>query len=126
MPSAPAQEQGFLTLLHKRNFLLLWLAQLLSMTILNASNYALIIVIQEVTRSTTLVGLAIIFYSLPAVLLGGPAGVFVDRHSKRRVLRGPHKLTPSPATFPSDHQDHQRVRKRWLRTHARGRRRHWT
>lgn len=77
---------GFLTLLRKRNFLLLWLAQLISMTILNASNYALLVLIEEVTGSTTLVGLAIISFSLPALLFGAPAGVFVDRMNKRRVL----------------------------------------
>src|SRR6266705_3756553 len=77
---------GFLTLLRKRNFLLLWLAQLISMTILNASNFALLVLIEEVTCSTTLVGLAIICFSLPAVLIGAPAGVIVDHVNKRRVL----------------------------------------
>jgi MFS family permease len=80
------QSEGFLTLLKKRNFLRLWLAQLLSMTLLNASNYALLILIENTTHSTTLIGLAIISFSLPAVLLGAPAGVFVDRLNKRRVL----------------------------------------
>src|SRR3989440_4251044 len=77
---------GFLTLLRKRNFLRLWLAQLISMTIFNASNYALLVLIEEVTGSTTLVGLAIICFSLPALLFGAPAGVYVDRMNKRRVL----------------------------------------
>ncbi len=77
---------GFLTLLKKRNFLRIWLAQLISMTMLNASNYALLILIETATHSTTLVGLAIICFSVPAVILGGPAGVFVDHMNKRRVL----------------------------------------
>jgi MFS family permease len=81
-----APQEGFLTLLKKRSFLRLWLAQLISMTILFASNYALLVLVEEVTGSTTLVGLAIISFSLPAVLLGGPAGVYVDRMDKRRVL----------------------------------------
>ncbi len=83
---ARASHEGFLTLLRKKDFLRLWLAQLISMTILNASNYALLVLIEEVTGSTTLVGLAIICFSLPALLLGAPAGVFVDRMNKRRVL----------------------------------------
>jgi MFS family permease len=83
---------GFLTLLKKRNFLYLWLAQLISMTIFNASNYALIVLIEEVTGSTTLIGLAIIAFSIPAVLVGAPAGVFVDRMNKRRVLWGSNCL----------------------------------
>jgi MFS family permease len=77
---------GFLTLLKKRNFLRIWLAQLISLTMLNASNYALLILIETATHSTTLVGLAIICFSVPAVILGGPAGVFVDHMNKRRVL----------------------------------------
>lgn len=80
------REEGFLTLLRKRNFLLLWLAQLISMTVFSASNYALLILIHDVTGSTTLLGLAFIFFSLPAVLFGAPAGVFVDRRNKKRVL----------------------------------------
>ncbi len=85
MAVAPKSE-GFLTLLKKRNFLRLWLAQLISMTVLNASNYALLILINSTTHSTTLVGLAIISFSLPAILFGAPAGVFVDHMNKRRVL----------------------------------------
>jgi len=93
-----AQSSGFLTLLKKRNFLRLWLAQLISMTILNASNYALLVLIEEVTGSTTLVGLAIICFSLPAFLFSAPAGVFVDRMDKRRVLWGSNCLR-AIATF---------------------------
>lgn len=78
--------EGFLTLLKKRNFLYIWLAQLISMTVFNASNYALLILIESATHSTTLVGLAIISFSIPAVLFGAPAGVFVDHMNKRRVL----------------------------------------
>src|SRR5260370_28094147 len=89
---------GFRTLFKNRNFLLLWLAQLLSMTILNASNYALLVLIEEITGSTTLIGVAIIAFSLPAVLFGPPAGVFVDRMSKPLGLWRSNCL-PSLATF---------------------------
>ena len=86
MPLVGPNTEGFRTLLKKRNFLRLWLAQLLSMTILNASNYALLILIEDQTHSTTLIGLAIISFSLPAILFGAPAGVLVDHMHKRRVL----------------------------------------
>src|SRR5574340_105094 len=56
------------------------------MTILNASNYAIIILIQDITGKTTLIALAIISFSIPAVIIGAPAGVFVDHRNKRRVL----------------------------------------
>src|SRR6266581_9667689 len=87
-----APHDGYLTLLQKRSFLYLWLAQLISMTCFNASNYALLVLIEQVTGSTTLVGLAIICFSLPALILGAPAGVFVDRVNKRRVLWGSNCL----------------------------------
>ena len=77
---------GFLTLLKKRNFLLLWLAQLISMTIQNSSNYAVLVLISIKTGSTLLIGLAIVCFSVPAVLIGAPAGVLVDHRNKRRVL----------------------------------------
>jgi MFS family permease len=79
-------QRGFHSLFKNRNFLLLWLAQLLSMTILNASNYAILVLIEEITHSTTLIALAIICFSIPAVIIGAPAGVFVDHRNKRRVL----------------------------------------
>ena len=72
--AAASPHGGFLTLLKKRNFLLLWLAQLISQTILMASNYAILVLIEEDTGSTTLVGLAIIAFSLPALIIGAPAG----------------------------------------------------
>jgi MFS family permease len=81
-----APHDGYLTLLRKRSFLYLWLAQLISMTCFFASNFAVLVLIEEVTGSTILVGLAIICFSLPALILGAPAGVFVDRVNKRRVL----------------------------------------
>ncbi|HCI82339.1 MAG TPA: hypothetical protein DHW02_21910, partial [Ktedonobacter sp.] len=95
---APKPGSGFLTLLKKRQFLYLWLAQLISMTVLNASNYALLVLIEVVTGSTTLVGLAIICFSVPAIIFGAPAGVFVDRMNKRQVLWGSNCLR-AIATF---------------------------
>lgn len=86
MATATPRREGFLTLLRKRNFLLLWLAQLISMTVLSASNYALLILISNVSSSATLLALALIAFSLPAVLIGAPAGVFVDRCNKKQVL----------------------------------------
>jgi MFS family permease len=90
---------GFLTLLKKRNFLRLWLAQVISLTIFMASNSALLVLINNITGgSTTQIGLAIICFSLPAVLFGAPAGVVVDHMDKRLVLWGSNCLR-ALATF---------------------------
>ncbi len=77
---------GYRSLLRNRFFLRLWLAQLISQTIQNAANYGLLVLIAEVTGSSTLIGLAIISFSLPAVLFGVPAGIIVDRFNRRHVL----------------------------------------
>ena len=87
---------GFLTLLKKRNFLLLWLAQLISMTIQNSSNYAVLVLISVKTGSTLLIGLAIVCFSVPAVLIGAPAGVLVDHRRLTQTLcpGRPHVVQP--------------------------------
>src|SRR5215471_12788419 len=77
---------GYRSLLRNHFFLRLWLAQLISQTIQNAANYGLLVLIAELTRSSTLIGLAIISFSVPAVLFGVPAGVLVDRINRRQVL----------------------------------------
>lgn len=93
------QGGGFLTLLKKRNFLRLWLAQVISLTVFMASNSALLVLINNITGgSTTQIGLAIICFSLPAVLFGAPAGVLVDHMDKRLVLWGSNCLR-ALATF---------------------------
>src|SRR5437868_1705264 len=93
------QGGGFLTLLKKRNFLRLWLAQVISLTVFMASNSALLVLINNITGgSTTQIGLAIICFSLPAVLFGAPAGVVVDHMDKRLVLWGSNSLR-ALATF---------------------------
>ncbi len=73
-------------MLKNRSFLLLWLAQLLSQMIFNAANYGIIALVTAVTHSTTLVGLAIVSFTLPAVPFSLLAGVFVDYLDKRMVL----------------------------------------
>jgi MFS family permease len=81
------RQRGFRTLMRNRYFLRLWLAQLISQTIMNAANYALIIVTQKTgSGSFTAAGGAIVAFSLPALLFGAPAGVLVDRFDRRLVL----------------------------------------
>ncbi len=81
------QHRGFRTLIHNHYFMRLWLAQLISQTIMNAANYALIIVTQQTgSGSFTAAAGAIVAFSLPALLFGAPAGVLVDRFDRRLVL----------------------------------------
>ena len=81
------QDQGgYKAVLQNRKFLRLWAAQIISQTNMNAANYGLITLIATETRSLTATAGAIVAFSLPALLIGAPAGVMVDRLDRRGVL----------------------------------------
>src|SRR5436853_1696879 len=87
-PSSPPSTgiASFRQVLKNRNFVLLWLAQLISLTILNAANFGIIVIVNDVTHSVVMAGVAIIAFTLPAVPFSAVAGVIVDRLNKRLVL----------------------------------------
>ena len=72
--------------LQNRPFLFLWIAQALSQTALHTTVYTLLVQVQETTGSSTALGLLILSFILPSVAIGVPAGIFVDRWQKKRVL----------------------------------------
>src|SRR5438105_1849052 len=84
-PSTP-ENASFRHVLKNRNFVLLWLAQLISLTILNAANFGIIVLVNDTTHSVVMAGLAIIAFTLPALPFSALAGVVVDRLNKRLVL----------------------------------------
>ncbi|HEY7974823.1 MAG TPA: MFS transporter, partial [Ktedonobacterales bacterium] len=81
-----AQGRGFLTLLRNPSFLKLWLAQVISQTMVSAASYGMVVLIAIQSQSVTATGGAIVAFSLPTALFAAPAGVFVDRLDKRRVM----------------------------------------
>ncbi|GCF11368.1 MFS transporter [Dictyobacter arantiisoli] len=81
-----ANVASFRHVLKNRNFLLLWLAQLISLTILNAANFGLIVLVNKPPNGAFMAGLAIIAFTLPAIPFGAIAGAIVDRLNKRLVL----------------------------------------
>ncbi len=86
-PETPPENSASVRrVLKNRNFLLLWLAQLISQTILNAANFGIIVLVNDLTHSVVMAGLAIIAFTLPALPFGAIAGVVVDRLNKRSVL----------------------------------------
>src|SRR6266704_862849 len=87
-PSPPSATHvaSFRRVLKNRNFVFLWLAQLISLTILNAANFGIIVLVNDVTHSVVMAGVAIIAFTLPAVPFSAVAGVIVDRLNKRLVL----------------------------------------
>ncbi|HYT35254.1 MAG TPA: MFS transporter [Ktedonobacteraceae bacterium] len=87
-PSPPSATHvaSFRRVLKNRNFVFLWLAQLISLTILNAANFGVIVIVNDVTHSVVMAGIAIIAFTFPALPFGAIAGVIVDRVHKRLVL----------------------------------------
>jgi MFS family permease len=85
-PEQQARTASTWQVLKNRNFLFLWIAQLISLTILNAANFGLVVLVQDTTHSVILAGLAIIAFQLPAFPFGAIAGVIVDWLDKRQVL----------------------------------------
>jgi MFS family permease len=69
-----------------RPFLLLWLSQLFTQVGANMVMYALMVVIQLATQSSTAVSLLILTFLGPAVIFSAVAGVFVDRVDRRIIL----------------------------------------
>ncbi|HEX8996697.1 MAG TPA: MFS transporter [Ktedonobacterales bacterium] len=84
--SAPVISRGFATLLRNKLFVRLWMAQLISQTIMNAANYAMIVLVTKESDSALATSGAIVAFSLPALFFGAPAGVLVDRFDRRLVL----------------------------------------
>ncbi len=78
--------RGYPAVLRNRNFVSLWMAQVLSNTALNGSFFLQLILIEDVTGSSTQLAAVILAFSLPAVLLIALAGVVVDRVPKKTIL----------------------------------------
>src|SRR5439155_18520336 len=81
--AAPA---SFRVVLRNRHFTYLWAAQLLSQIAQNIINFAVLVKVEELSHSTTQVAVTIVSFTLPAVVFGPIAGVFVDRLDKKGIL----------------------------------------
>src|SRR6266496_5856951 len=75
-----------LATLRHRNFALLWIAGLISFVGDWALFIALPVYVYDLTGSTLATGTMFVAQSLPRLLLGSIAGVFVDRWDRRRTM----------------------------------------
>ncbi len=88
-PQHQQQEAASATIrdvLNNRDFLKLWAAQILSQTAQQIVNYALLLQVANLTRSSTATAGIIIAFTIPAILFAAIAGVFVERNSKKTML----------------------------------------
>lgn len=70
----------------KRDFVLMWLAQLVSTAGSSLTDLAAGIYVYAVTGSVLLVGVTLMATAVPSLVVGLLAGVFVDRYDRRSVM----------------------------------------
>ena len=76
----------FYLALSEKSFLFLWLGQIFTQISINLFYFFLILVVYTLTGSTIAVSGVVLSYTVPAILFGVLAGVYVDKWSKRKVL----------------------------------------
>ncbi len=85
MSSAAAPASMF-AVFRRRDFSLLWLAQLISTAGSALTDLAAGIYVYRVTESALAVGLTLMVTAVPSLVVGLLAGVYVDRHDRKRIL----------------------------------------
>lgn len=76
----------FFVAFSERSFFLLWLSEIFTILSFNLFNFFLILHVYTLTKSNTAVSLVVISFTLPAILFGVLAGVYVDKWNKKQVL----------------------------------------
>ena len=81
-----AAKPSMFSVFRKRDFSLLWLAQLISTAGSALTDLAAAIYVFRVTGSALAVGLTLMVTAAPSLVVGLLAGVFVDRHDRKRIM----------------------------------------
>ena len=86
MSVASAPAPSMFAVFRRRDFSLLWLAQLISTAGSSLTDLAAGIYVYRETESALAVGLTLMVTAIPSLIVGLLAGVFVDRHDRKRIL----------------------------------------
>ncbi|HEX5826722.1 MAG TPA: MFS transporter [Candidatus Limnocylindrales bacterium] len=81
-----AQKVSSTAVFRRRDFVLLWFAQLVSTAGSSLTDLAAGIYVYERTGSAFLVGVTLMMTAVPSLVIGLIAGVFVDRYDRRLVM----------------------------------------
>jgi MFS family permease len=84
--SQAAAAPSMFAIFKKRDFSLMWTAQLVSTIGSSLTDLAAAILVFRVTNSALSVGLTLLVTALPTLFVGLFAGVFVDRFNRKRIL----------------------------------------
>ncbi len=88
MTVAAAPAPSMFAIFRRRDFSLLWLAQLVSTAGSALTDLAAGIYVWRETESALAVGLTLMVTAVPSLVVGLLAGVYVDRHDRRRIMIG--------------------------------------
>ena len=86
MTAASVPAPSMFAVFRKRDFSLLWLAQLISTAGSALTDLAAAIYVFRVTGSALAVGLTLMVTAIPSLVVGLLAGVFVDRHDRKLIM----------------------------------------
>ncbi|MFL5648212.1 MAG: MFS transporter, partial [Chloroflexota bacterium] len=84
--TSPVPAPGTFSVFRKRDFRLLWSAQLVSTIGTALTDLAAGILVFNLTGSAAAVGLMFVATALPTLAIGLIAGVFVDRYDRRKIM----------------------------------------
>lgn len=86
MAQAAARPGSMFAIFRKRDFTLMWSAQLVSTIGSSLTDLAAGILVFQLTQSALNVGLTLMVTAIPTLFVGLFAGVFVDRFDRKRIL----------------------------------------
>lgn len=86
MTAAVAPAPSMFAVFRRRDFSLLWLAQLVSTAGSALTDLAAGIYVWRETESALAVGLTLMVTAIPSLVVGLLAGVYVDRHDRKRIM----------------------------------------
>ena len=86
MTVATAAAPSMFAVFHKRDFRLIWLAQLISTAGSSLTDLAAGIWVYRETGSALAVGLTLMATAVPSLVVGLLAGVYVDRHDRKKIM----------------------------------------
>jgi CRP-like cAMP-binding protein len=86
MTTAIAPAPSMFAVFRRRDFTLLWIAQLVSTAGSALTDLAAAIFVWRATGSALAVGLTLMVTAIPSLVVGLLAGVYVDRHDRKRIM----------------------------------------
>jgi len=86
MTVAVAPAPSMFAVFRRRDFTLLWVSQLVSTAGSSLTSLAAGIYVWRATQSTLAVGLTLMVTAIPSLVVGLLAGVYVDRHDRRKIM----------------------------------------